>query len=82
FFLFFFVFGVVIFFLFVGVAVLYCRLVLGVFVVLFRLCLVFLELSSCVRVTVLPHQNLESTHYVIAYYRDGFGAYSFERTVG
>lgn len=41
--------------------------------------LVYLEQSSRVRVTVLPHPHLESPHYQIQYHREGFAPASYER---
>ncbi|EXR34966.1 MULTISPECIES: Rne/Rng family ribonuclease [Acinetobacter] len=42
--------------------------------------LVYLEQTSGVRVTVLPHPHLETPHYEIAYNPDGFAPSSYERT--
>ena len=42
--------------------------------------LVYLEQTSNVRVTVLPHPHLETPHYNIDYKADGFAPSSFERT--
>ncbi len=42
--------------------------------------LVYLEQSSGVRVTVLPHPHLETPHYQISYNPDGFAPTSYERT--
>lgn len=41
--------------------------------------LVYLEQSSRVRITVLPHPHLESPHYHIQYNREGFAPASYER---
>lgn len=41
--------------------------------------LVYLEQSSRVRITVLPHPHLESPHYHIQYNREGFAPTSYER---
>lgn len=41
--------------------------------------LVYLEQSSRVRITVLPHPHLESPHYQIQYNREGFAPASYER---
>lgn len=40
----------------------------------------YLEQTSGVRVTVLPHPHLETPHYEIAYNPDGFAPSSYERT--
>ncbi|WP_182003101.1 Rne/Rng family ribonuclease [Acinetobacter lactucae] len=42
--------------------------------------LVYLEQTSSVRVTVLPHPHLETPHYEIQYNPDGFAPSSYERT--
>ena len=42
--------------------------------------LVYLEQTSGVRVTVLPHPHLETPHYEITYNPDGFAPSSYERT--
>lgn len=42
--------------------------------------LVYLEQTSGVRVTVLPHPHLETPHYEIQYNPDGFAPSSYERT--
>lgn len=42
--------------------------------------LVYLEQTSNVRVTVLPHPHLETPHYEIQYNPDGFAPTSYERT--
>lgn len=42
--------------------------------------LVYLEQTSNVRVTVLPHPHLETPHYEISYNPDGFAPTSYERT--
>ncbi|SPL70262.1 Rne/Rng family ribonuclease [Acinetobacter stercoris] len=42
--------------------------------------LVYLEQTSNVRVTVLPHPHLETPHYEISYNPEGFGPTSYERT--
>ncbi len=42
--------------------------------------LMYLEQTSNVRVTVLPHPHLETPHYHIDYKSDGFAPSSFERT--
>ncbi|TCM69184.1 Rne/Rng family ribonuclease [Acinetobacter calcoaceticus] len=41
--------------------------------------LVYLEQSSSVRVTVLPHPHLETPHYQISYNPEGFAPSSYER---
>jgi len=41
--------------------------------------LVYLEQSSRVRITILPHPHLESPHYHIQYNREGFAPASYER---
>ncbi|RKG29734.1 Rne/Rng family ribonuclease [Acinetobacter tianfuensis] len=42
--------------------------------------LVYLEQTSNVRVTVLPHPHLETPHYEISYNPEGFAPTSYERT--
>lgn len=42
--------------------------------------LVYLEQTSNVRVTVLPHPHLETPHYEITYNAEGFAPTSYERT--
>ncbi|MDS7932322.1 Rne/Rng family ribonuclease [Acinetobacter sp. V91_7] len=42
--------------------------------------LVYLEQTSSVRVTILPHPHLETPHYEIQYNPDGFAPSSYERT--
>ena len=42
--------------------------------------LVYLEQTSGVRVTVLPHPHLETPHYEIQYNPEGFAPSSYERT--
>lgn len=42
--------------------------------------LVYLEQSSNVRITVLPHPHLETPHYQIQYNPEGFAPTSYERT--
>lgn len=42
--------------------------------------LVYLEQTSNVRVTVLPHPHLETPHYQIQFNPDGFAPSSYERT--
>ena len=42
--------------------------------------LVYLEQTSGVRVTVLPHPHLETPHYEISYNPEGFAPTSYERT--
>lgn len=42
--------------------------------------LVYLEQTSNVRVTVLPHPHLETPHYQISYNPEGFAPTSYERT--
>lgn len=42
--------------------------------------LVYLEQTSNVRVTVLPHPHLETPHYQIQYNPEGFAPSSYERT--
>ncbi len=42
--------------------------------------LVYLEQTSNVRVTVLPHPHLETPHYEITYNPEGFAPTSYERT--
>ncbi|MEB3767196.1 Rne/Rng family ribonuclease [Acinetobacter sp. MD2] len=42
--------------------------------------LVYLEQTSNVRVTVLPHPHLETPHYEIQYNPEGFAPTSYERT--
>lgn len=42
--------------------------------------LVYLEQTSNVRVTILPHPHLETPHYEIQYNPDGFAPSSYERT--
>ncbi len=42
--------------------------------------LVYLEQTSKVRVTVLPHPHLETPHYEISYNPEGFAPTSYERT--
>jgi ribonuclease E len=42
--------------------------------------LVYLEQTSNVRVTVLPHPHLETPHYEIQYNPEGFAPSSYERT--
>ncbi|KAF7277644.1 hypothetical protein GWI33_002941, partial [Rhynchophorus ferrugineus] len=42
--------------------------------------LVYLEQTSGVRVTVLPHPHLETPHYEIQYNPEGFAPTSYERT--
>lgn len=42
--------------------------------------LVYLEQTSNVRVTILPHPHLETPHYEITYNAEGFAPTSYERT--
>ena len=42
--------------------------------------LIYLEQTSGVRVTVLPHPHLETPHYEISYNPEGFAPTSYERT--
>ncbi|OTG76219.1 ribonuclease E/G [Acinetobacter sp. ANC 4169] len=42
--------------------------------------LIYLEQTSNVRVTVLPHPHLETPHYEISYNPEGFAPTSYERT--
>ncbi|OTG68695.1 ribonuclease E/G [Acinetobacter sp. ANC 4470] len=42
--------------------------------------LIYLEQTSNVRVTVLPHPHLETPHYEITYNAEGFAPTSYERT--
>ncbi len=42
--------------------------------------LVYLEQTSNVRVTILPHPHLETPHYEISYNPEGFAPSSYERT--